>query len=175
MKKELFMLSFLSFFYVLGNNHQKEHPIKHPINVILNTQKMMRLKVPNIIKKEKTSSKKYMMIVYVDINDCPLCFISHLYEWEIFMKECKENEIPLSFSYIFSPPETGDIIFKNMLSSSSISHLAYIDVKNEFRKKNQWLINNPSKHIFIIDKEKKPIFMEAPPYNKDIMMWLRNL
>lgn len=91
------------------------------------------------------------------------------------MKECKENEIPIEFLFIFSPPEAGDVIFMNTLSSSSISHLSYIDVRNEFRKKNQWLINNPAKHRFIIDKEKKPIFMEEPPYNKEIMMWLRSL
>lgn len=31
------------------------------------------------------------MVVYVDKEDCPTCFINHLYEWEIFMNECNSS------------------------------------------------------------------------------------
>lgn len=147
-----------------------------PTLVELNTYDLTKSKIPSYIKKKKKkNNNKHMMVVYVDKEDCPLCFVSQLSEWEIFMKECKKKNISLNFMFIFNPSDKEKKTFINALSSSSIADISYIDDNGSFRRKNQWLINNPSKHIFIIDNENIPVFMGPPPYDKETESWLRSL
>lgn len=157
--------------YLLGNTLCDNESII----VNLDTHEMKRPNVPSYIKKKKQSNERYTMVVYVDKNDCPSCFISHLYEWEIFINECENDKIPLNIVFIFSPPENNYTMFVNNLSTSSISSVSYIDTKNRFRKKNPWVIKDMSTHIFIVDKSMRPKFVDAPPYDKKFTKWLHGL
>lgn len=169
------MRNILFFFLILIGIHANCHDNSKFITVKLCTQEMLRPRIPSFIKKNNGIKAKHTMIVYVDKEDCPSCFVSHLYQWEIFMKECKENKIDLNFMFVFNPPETGLPIFIKQLSSSSISNTSYIDAGGIFRRRNPWLINDPSKHVFIIGDTMIPFFVDVPPYDRKFMYWLRNL
>ena len=145
------------------------------ITVKLCTKELARIKAPVYLKKHKETLNKYTMIIYVDKNDCPSCFISHLSEWDILIKECGEKEIPMGFMFIFSPLEKDNNAFVVSLASSSISYFSYIDLENKFRRNNPWLAKNHSMHIFIVDEHMKPTFIDAPPYDRRFMTWLQSL
>lgn len=143
--------------------------------VKIDTSLMSQVVVPTYLKKQNPMKKKYTMVTYVDKADCPICFINHLQEWEIFMNECKKENVNLNFIFIFKPTDSELTKFKTMLSSSSIATLSFIDSSDVFPKMNPWINQDNSMHSFIVDNHIILKYVENPPYDKIFMNWIRNL
>lgn len=159
-------------FLLQGAGHARQRE-RESVVVNMNAGKLRhsdsrtRTQVARLTKSGRT------MVIYVDESDCPSCFISHLCEWEIFMRECEEYNIQLDLMFIFCPPKVNSKIFCDRLSASSISHLSYIDTGNVFRKSNPWLEKGVSTHVFLMDETRVPTFVAPPPYSRDFMEWLK--
>lgn len=160
---------------ICGNNHDYKTQDNKQISIYLNFSDLTQSNMSsNKIRKVSTKTK-YTMVTYVDKDDCPLCFVCHLQEWEIFMKYCKEEDIPLNFVFIFHPECSNEPLFTNKLNSTSISNMSYVDTHGTFRKENPWLNNSDLGKTFITDEKKTPIFVDAPPYDHKFLSWLRKL
>ncbi|MDO5490182.1 MAG: hypothetical protein Q4F52_08745 [Bacteroidaceae bacterium] len=171
------MKIFISLLSLLlcGNNYGHETQNNNRIIVSLNFSELTQPNMSSNKKREESTKTKYTMVTYVDKNDCPLCFVCHLQEWEIFMKYCNVENIPLNFVFIFHPECSNEPLFTDKLHSTSISKISYIDTHGTFREKNPWLNHSDLGKIFIIAEKKAPIFVDAPPYGHKFLSWLHDL
>lgn len=139
------------------NAHEDE-----PIEVNMNLEGMARPKIMRCKSKHGGDEAQYTMVVYVDKDACPTCFVSDLAEWNILMQTCKREKLPLRFVFIFGIPSTRKSVFMATLSSSSISDISYVDVKGVFVKRNPWITKDRERHVFLISQGRKPVFLPTP-------------
>ena len=149
---------------MLGWTIQKDVP-----NVVdRNLKGMIRPKVSPSKARHNVDDSQYTMVIYVDRNDCPSCFVADLAEWEIVMQDCKREKLSLRFMFIFCVSDPIKPVFMATLSSSSISDVSYVDTGGIFAKRNPWIKKKEVGHIFLFGKQKEPIFMSTPVCVKEI-------
>lgn len=133
-----------------------------PIVVNMDFEGMLRPIVPQCKARQSEDDAQYTMVVYVDKDECPSCFVADLSEWEILMQECRRQSLPLRFVYIICAPSTRRDVFIATLSSSSISDMSYVDVRGRFAKRNPWITKDRRKHVFVFGKGGRPVFLSTP-------------
>lgn len=158
--KFLCLLLLLSFYDkgIVGENVQKDVPVM----VDMNLEELLRPKVPYCKVRHGGDDAQYTLVVYVDKDECPSCFVADLAEWDILMHECRRQGLSLRFVFIFCVPSTRPSVFMATLSLSSISDVSYVDVKGKFARNNLWITRDRMKHVFLVGKERKPVFLSSP-------------
>ena len=101
------------------------------------------------------------LIIFIDSTSCTSCQISHLNEFEKLFDLSAGSEL-FDMMILFSPKteETSKLIKDILLSV--IEYDIYVDSNSEFMLYNEQIPSDERFHIFLINKEKKPIFVGNP-------------
>ena len=93
----------------------------------------------------------YTLVAIVDSSECTSCYISHIDEWYEWMEMAANDSVPLSMIFILQPKQ-----------EQAMSVVLRLKRTSKFLKRNAHIPQDKELHTFLIDSNKKVIFVGNP-------------
>lgn len=107
----------------------------------------------------------YTLVAIVDSSECTSCYISHIDEWYEWMEMAANDSVPLSMIFILQPKQEQamSVALRLKRTSKYCKEIPfYLDVNGKFLKRNAHIPQDKELHTFLIDSNKKVIFVGNP-------------
>lgn len=116
--------------------------------------------------QEKTPSSKYKLLVFSGPDECSICAVNKMSEWNALLNLEKEGFINMIF--IFNPltEEKDDVIAA--YHTSGLEHSIELDTCGIFLQKNSQIPEAKAFHTLLLDTDNKVILVGDPIHNKKI-------
>lgn len=116
---------------------------------------------------QEIETAKYIVVVYMDSEECMSCNIGKLHAWDSYISKIAEfNSVEIVF--IFSPRIEDGENLKTLLLIEKLKFPVFVDTKGTFTLKNKHIPTDLYLHTFLINEKKEVVLVGDPRRNKRI-------
>lgn len=101
------------------------------------------------------------LILFYDRQDCTLCHIAHLIDYEYFYNISKDLKYQFRIIPIFTPAHTETENLISLIKNCTLIDTVYIDKKNEFCSINSNILKS-NYSTFLVDKNNRVVLVGNP-------------
>lgn len=118
----------------------------------------------------ESKNKNDKVILYLDSTRCSSCELRTLTEWQSFVQLLRQEEgIELDIIWILSPSKKDYDTLKSSLKTIKPSFPVYIDIDNNFIRKNPQIPSDHLYHTLIINNDNHVILIGNIMKNKRLL------